>query len=406
MKKNRSATFFEYLGVIMKWRIFILKSCAAITMTTAILTLMLPQKFTATATILPPSQEQEAMIGLLTSGLSSGLSGLARMGSFVPGMSTPSDLFAAIMASGRIKSAIINKYDLIKEFKVKNMTDANEALGDITTIDVSPEGIISVSITYTDKILAADIANSYMEELDKFNNETAMTTGKKYRIFIEERLMATVDTLTQAENTLRSFQEKHHTIALDVEVEKAISTIADLKSRIILLEVKKGVLSSGSSLSNPHVYSLNKEIRELKKQLAEIELGGEDSDTTKFGVGFSVPFSELPQVSLEYFRLVRDVKVQEVIYELMAQQYEQAKIMELKDTPTVQILDRASPPEKRSWPKRSVIVFIIFLTSLFCTVVIALIVEKYNTHRIRELWLHVFNTLYKDFKSLKSIIKR
>jgi capsule polysaccharide export protein KpsE/RkpR len=277
-------------------------------------------------------------------------------------------------------------------------------LDEITRIDISPEGIIAVSVTYHDKNLAANIANSFVEELNRFNTETAMTAGKKYRIFIEKRLEENKDSLTKAETALRAFQEKHRTIALEVEVESVIETIAALKSEIILLEVQKGAIGS-ASLSNPYTGNINKRLRELKKQLAKIEIGSETDKKNGFGVGFSIPLAELPELTLEYARLYRDVKVQEAVFELLAQQYEQAKIMEAKDTPTVQILDSAAPPEEKSYPQRTKITLLVLLASLFVSIGLVILRERFQKAKANKnaeilRWLAIFNQLMMEVKSL------
>ncbi|MBE0434002.1 hypothetical protein IBX73_11135 [candidate division WOR-3 bacterium] len=115
----------------------------------------------------------------------------------------------------------------------------------------------------------------------------------------------------------------------------------------------------------------------MKRQLRAIEFGDKNKPG-EFGAGFSVPFSGLPEVVLEYARLVRDVKVQEAIFELLTQQYEQAKIMELKDTPTVQFLDEASPPEKKSIPRRSRIVIFAAFASLMLSILAAFVIESFE----------------------------
>ena len=412
MKKQKDVSLVDYLDVVVKWRKFIIRNVVIISIAAAIISLVLTQKFTSTATMLPPNQEQEAMFGfmsgLIPGGITSGFSSM--LGGMVPGVSTPSDLYATIMKSSRIKREIIKKYNLKEEFKAKTMHDASRALDDITKIDISPEGIISVSITYKNKYLGTDIANSYVEELDKFNTETAMTVGKRYRMFIEKRLKENEDTLAKAEEYLRNFQEKHRTIAIDVEIQSAIGTIAELKSQIILLEVKKGVLSSSSQFNNPYLHDINKELRELKKQLSKIEFGDKKTNKNEFGAGFSIPFSKLPEVSLEYARLLRNVKVQEAIFELLTQQYEQAKIMEAKDTPTVQFLDTAGVPEKRTFPKRTSIVAFAFLLSLFVNIPLVFLLEyladvKLNPEK------HTFAVKFatcvsSDFDELKDFIKK
>ncbi|KPJ68658.1 hypothetical protein AMJ44_05840 [candidate division WOR-1 bacterium DG_54_3] len=405
-------SFSDYFDVIIKWRRFIVRNVVLICIAAAIISLLLTQKYTATATILPPNPNQEAMFGvmstLMPSSAASSFSSL--LSGMVTGVTTPSDLYATIMISSRIKREIIRKYNLEEEFKAKTMHDAFEALDEITKTSISPEGIISVSITYKDKNLATDIANSYVKELDKFNTQTTMTVGKRFRIFIEQRLKETTDSLTKAEDDLRNFQEKHKTIVLDAEIESAIQTIAELKSRIMLLDVRKGALSSSSQLDNPYLREINKELRELRKQLAQIEFGEKQRDTKEFGVGFSVPFSQLPEVSQEYVRLLREVKIQEAIFELLTQQYEQAKIMELKDTPTVQFLDMAYVPEKRSFPRRTLIVVLTFLISIFIHIPLVFLLEYINDiktmpgrHTSTEKFI---SEISKDYKELTNFVKR
>ncbi|NOR17187.1 hypothetical protein GQ543_05700 [candidate division WOR-3 bacterium] len=411
MKKQKTASLIDYLEIIVKWRKFIVRNVLIVTIAAVIISFLLIQQFTATATMLPPSQEQNMMLSFMASGLPGGISNIPGISSILPGLASPSDLYSAILKSGRIRSKIVKKYDLKNVFTTKTMYDTYNMLDEITKIEVSPEGIISVSVTYKDKHLAADIANAYIEELDKFNTETAMTAGKKYRIFIEKRLKETEDDLANTEEELKSFQEKHKTIALEIEIQSAIQTIAELKSQIILLEVKKGALTASSQFDNPYLYNINKELRELKKQLKKIEFGSKEKNKDEFGVGFSIPFSELPEVSLEYVRLLRDVKVQEAIYELLTQQYEQAKIMELKDTPTVQILDRASPPEKKSFPKRSIIVILVFIASIAVNMLVVFSIEyvkeeqKYEKSGVSRI-LYLLRFIKNDFNKLKTKLKR
>ncbi len=400
MKKNEK--LIRYLQVLLKWRYFIIKLVLITTIASVVISLIITPKFTATATILPPSSEQLTMMGMLAGNITGNIAGLAKMGGLT-GMVTPSDLFAAIMHSGRIKGKIIKRFDLMKEFAVKTFSDASKQLDAITDINVSPEGLISVAVTYKNKYLAADIANAYIEELDKFNRETAMTTGKKYRIFIEKRLKETEDSLTRAEESLRNFQEKHRTIALDTEIEKAIETIATLKSQIILKEVQKG---AAGGISNPYTRSIDQELRALRKQLAKIEFGGKTKRKNEFGAGFSVPLSRLPEVSLEYARLLRNVKVQEAVYELLTQQYEQAKIMEVKDTPTVEILDKASPPEKKSYPKRSGIVLFCAVMSLLTSIILAFFFEYLEQMKKVSEWQEIYNIIKQDFVKVKEQLFR
>ncbi len=388
----------------MDRRTLILRIVFIVTILSVIISLLLTKKYTANATILPPNPQQEAMFGMMSASMTSGLSNLGRMSNLISGTGTASDLFAAIMQSGRIKGEIIKKYNLQKVFRSKTMTDAGKALDKITTIEVSGEGIVSVSVVYKNKKLAADIANAYVEELDKFNKETAMTVGKKYRIFIEERLKNVSKDLTDAEESLRVFQEKNRTIVIDEEIKSAINAIAKLKGEIMIREAQKGALESYANINSPFSQNINNELNGLKKELSRIEFGEAGKPSKEFGAGFSIPLSKLPDVALQYARLFRDVKVQEVVFEMMTQQYEQAKIMEVKDTPTVQFLDRASPPEKKSYPHRAAIVIFSSVSALIISICIAYFLECLKNVKMIPEWQEMYNTLKQDVVSIRKRI--
>lgn len=410
MGDAKSPSFVDYILIIAKRRRFIIKTVLVVLIASIIISFILRPQYTSTSTILPPNPQQDAMFGLMMGSMTSNIGNLSRLSNIIPGSTTASDLYAAILKSGSIMGKIIQKYDLKKIFKTRTSDDTFKELKNITHISVSSEGIISISVTWFNRKLASDIANSYVEELDRFNTESAMTVGKRYRIFIEQRLQNNQDSLKIAEEQLKSFQEKNKTIALDVEIKSAIETFAKLKSEIILRQVQKGTWSSFSQDESPYLENINREIREFENQISKIGFGTKGGQSNEFGAGFSMPFSKLPEVSLEYARLLRDVKVQEAIFELLTQQYEQAKIMELKDTPTVQFLDRASPAEKKSSPQRSRIVILAFIFSLIFSIAGCFVLEA--TDQIKdhpkehEKWFFIYSKLSVKFNAVINPIRK
>lgn len=375
-----SNSLTSYLRILMKWRQMVIRNVIIVTILALIISFLLRPKFTAMATVLPPSTYEINLAGL-TGEISAQATFGASLANFGFGLSRPSDLFAAILRSGRIKSEIIRRFDLQKRFKTKTMYDTHKALMKITKINVTPEGIIEVSVTYPDKYLAAALANGFIEELDKFNNETRMTMGKRYRIFLENRIKQTTEELAAAEDSLRKFKEKHRTVALDDEMRSAINIIAKLKSEQVIREIQRGAWAGANDETNPFILNLDQQIKAIEKQLSAIEFGSKTTNRQEFGAGFSVPLANLPKLAMQLARLTRDFKVQEAIYELLTQSYEQAKLMELRDTPSVQILDIASPPEKKSWPKRSLITIFAFCLSLVFSIALAFVLEYADSVR-------------------------
>jgi tyrosine-protein kinase Etk/Wzc len=371
-------TLIKYLGIITNYRKLIFYDVLIFTLLGVVISFLLPPKYRASAQILPPPEETE-FAGLLgTTGLSiPKLSRLARGGSFLRG-STPSDLIGAILMSRTIQERVVNACDLMKVYKIKNsMERAVKTLAEATKIKVSDEGVVEVSVEAPKPKLAADIANAYIEELDRFLKESNMSRGKNMRLFIEKRLATAAEELRAAQESLRVFQERHRVVALDEETKAVIDAYATLKAELLKKEMELGVAQEVSSPENFYVMRIKREIEEFKRQLADIESGR--SRGKGFGAGFAVPFSRLPAVSAEYARRLRDYRVQEEIYALLVQQYEQAKILEARDTPTITVLDYARVPERRSFPKRKVIVGLAFILSLLGGVLFAFGLEYKKT---------------------------
>jgi uncharacterized protein involved in exopolysaccharide biosynthesis len=409
---EREINLRDFIRVIVKWRRIIVFNTLIITLLAVIISLILPKRYTATATLIPPVEQQPSVMGLsaiLGGGSAGALGSFGRL-SGLPGMATPSDLFARILGSRVVMEGVIETCDLMNVYETEEIEISILALEGATHIEVSPEGVISISTDAKSAQLSADIANAYVKHLDHFNREATMTQGKKNRIFIEKRLKEVEKDVKEAEEELKAFQEKFKTVSLEDEVLKAIEAAADLKAQIILKDVELGVMRGFATAKNPQVIRLKSEMTQLQKQLKRMEEGSKEESSASYGAGFSIPFSDLPEVGLQLARLMREAKIQETVFTLLTEQYEQAKIMEVRDTPTVQILDIAKPPFKKSFPKRSRIVIIAFLFSLFAGIGITFFMEyldKMQEHpeEVSD-WKRMGLAVRRDFEILISHLLR
>ena len=394
---------YSYLTVLIKYRRFIFLNLVAVCIIVAIISLVLPPWYTARTTILPP--EKEGSLLSLSSSLLGGLIPSPEMS--LPFMATPSDILATILKSRTVGEKIIEKEDLKKIYKAKTSDDALKELKSHLKIVVGSEGVISLEFEDKDRLRASRVANLFVEELDEINRKTNASQAKSTRVFIEERLAQTQKDLTLTEEDLKSFKEKNKAIALDEQIKSIIQGAADLKAQLVLGEIQLNVLKRNMSDSHPQVQQLRSKINEIKKQLDLLELG--NSKTIKGeGKALDVPFSDVPSLSLELARLTREVKIQEAVFELLTQQYEQAKIQEAKDTPTVQVLDKASPPEKRSKPKRAALVGMAAVASLFLSLIFVFGLEYFkkskakNPEEFKKIE-NLFSALNEDIKDLKKV---
>ena len=385
--KLAAADLFLFL---VKWRKFILANIVVVAVVLAVLSFLVPPEYTASASIMPSLDQ---IMGMSMGQTGPAIGGLLSSIPALPGFVSPSDIYASILKSRTIGEKIIDSLGLMSVYKTDNMEEALKSLYSNVDIKVYRTGIVEISCAAPTKMLAYRMAKLFVEELDRFNRNAVMTKGKNTRIFIERRLREVEEELKNAEEALREFNEKNKTVKLDEELLKAIEVYSDLKSQLLSYEVKRDLLRSISGAENPDLKRVEAQIAALKGKLSEIEEGNGDG----FGAGFSIPLNQLPEKSIEYARLLRDVEVKTKLYAFLVEQYETAKIMESKDTPTLQVIEKAEVPEMRSWPKRKMLVLIGAILSFVLSLLFAIVFEYLDRNPTsRERWVKGVEILKRD----------
>lgn len=401
-KELENINLYSYLVVLVKYRRFIFFNFIFISFTVGLLSLFLPNWYRAKTTLLPPER------GGLGMGLSSSLFGefSALSGLSLPITATPSDVFAAILKSRAVVEPVMKEEDLLKVYGARKMEDGLKEFFSHLQVNVENEGIISIDFEDRNRDRAARVANLLVEELDLVNRTTSTSKAKNARIFIEERLSQTQTKLKAAEDSLKSFQERNKAIVLDEQMKATVQAAAELKAEMTSAEIQMNVLGKNMLPDHPQIQQLRTRINEIRRQLGLLESGSADAKDNKV---LGVPFSQAPSLSLELARLTREVKIQEKLFELLTQQYEQYKIEETKDTPTVQVLDKASPPESKYKPKRAVMVLIAGIVSLFLSVIFSFSLEYIERTKRKqpedyEKIEEMISVVRKDLASLKNVI--
>ena len=369
--EREKISLYTYLSILIGYRRFIFVNFVAVCGVVAILSLFLPKWYMATTSILPPQREG---VGL---GLASSLMGaIPEFGTSMslPFMASPSDVIAAILESRAVAFAVIEKEDLMKTYRTQAKEDALSELFSHTQVRVTQEGMILLSFEDKDRFRAAEVANRFVAELDRVNRETNISQAKNARIFIEERLARTRKDLTKAEENLRKFQEQNKAVSLDEQMKASIEGAAELKAQMVTAEIELNVLRKTMSSSHPQIKALKSRISEIEKQIGIWEFGNQEEEPEEKKI-LDVPFVRVPALSMELARLVREVKIQSAVFELLTNQYEQYKIQETRDTPTIQVLDKAIPPERRSRPRRALLVGLAGILSLVTSVAFAVGLE-------------------------------
>jgi len=361
-------SFADILYVLVRNRNRIIWITLAVSILTAGISLIMPKSYTSTAVFLVPQETQ--LFGL------SNLQGLTSLGNFGMVSESPEILqIKAIFDSRLLREKIIRKYNLQKRWKNKYLEEALLNLEKRVKMDIRPEGSIAISMEVktpwiaTEKEdrearkLAAEIANEFVNQVDIINKEKRTEKAHNTRIFIEDRLNQNVNDIKSLEDSTRKFSEKYNLINIESQTASAVEAAATLRSQIIETEMMLYIYKKSLAPDNPSIKEAELKLYALKHQ-AEVF---RDEDLRKQSELAQIfpNFKKAPEIGIKYLALLREMKVQELIYEFLTQQFEQAKLQETKDTPTIQILDRAVERELRTKPKRKFLVLFSFFMTFF-----------------------------------------
>jgi tyrosine-protein kinase Etk/Wzc len=361
MSVESKSNVWVFLELLARRRGLILALVLVITLGAALVSFLLPQWFTATALMLPPPDES-------TGG---GLSQLTEISSYtggvrLPGLVTPNDVYARMLRSRRVADKIIQKFNLMERYKASNATALYLTLGQRTTVGVTDEGLLSLSVEDRDPQTAADMATAYVNELIQLNRELLSTTAREKREFIEARLNQIKSQLDSARQGLERFQLEQRTVNLDEQATMALNQAVQLKVEQANLELDISMNQKVLGAQHPNLIEKRERLGLIDQQLAELEWGG-----VKDSSFFSVPISAIPGLRGRYESLYALVQVNERLYATLLELYEQARIQEQENSPTIAVLDWPRVPDLRSRPQRTAIVIAAFILSLIAAIFLA-----------------------------------
>jgi uncharacterized protein involved in exopolysaccharide biosynthesis len=302
--------------------------------------------YTAKSTILPPEQATSTASAML--GQFGGLAAMSGLTGTL-GIKTPADLYIGILGSESVVDSMIKRFDLMTVYHAKRLSDAQGGLRKFSKFVSGKDGMIAISVTDKDPKRAAAMANAFVDELYKINNRLALGAAAQKRLFFEQQLAQEKERLADAEVALTKTEESTGVIAPTGQTEAVIRQVAQLQAEITEHEVQLDALRTSSTDQNPDVIRLTTQLSGLRAQLKDLESG-----SSKRSPGdISITTANVPQAGLEYIRKERDVKYHQFLFDLLAHQYEAARIDEAKAAPVIQVVDPALVPDKKSAPYRT-----------------------------------------------------
>lgn len=234
-------------------------------------------------------------------------------------------------------------------------------------------GLITISAETMNATTSAEIVAAYIDRLGKFS----LGPQKEKRIFIEKQLALVGKELEVTENEYKNFQDKYKMFALDKQTAAAIDKMALLETQRVTsnisLEMQQSLLKSSGNVAELVKVEAQKVAEEAKTEAIKKEIGEMEKE-----------LATLPDVSMEFLRLQRNLKVKEKVYAVLIEQYEMAKITEAEEGSQFEVIDQPRIPERKSKPKRAIMVILAGLSAGVLAVFAAFLMEFLKRRKEQE----------------------
>lgn len=353
---EREFSVLDILIVLAKHKKLIIWLPVVAAIASAAISFALPNVYKASAKLLPPQQAQSGASALLSQ-----LGGAA-------GLKNPNDLYIGMLKSRTVADKLIAKFDLQKAYDVETMDKARAILEGNSNLIAGKDGLISIDVESEDKKLVAQLANGYVNELVSLTKVLAVTEASQRRVFFERQLEQSKDNLAKAEMALKGALDTRGVISVDADSRAIVETVGRLRAQISAKDIQLSAMKAFVTTNNPEYKRAQEELISLRAELSKLENG-------RPALAGDAEADPAKQVGLENIKILRDVKYYQMLYELLAKQYEVARLDEAKDTALIQVLDPAVEPERKFKPKRSILILLSTILAFIAAVTWAFMAE-------------------------------
>ncbi len=317
--------------------------------------LLLPRRFTASVTILPPQQGSASSAAMLAQ--LGNLGALASMGGGLS-LKNPNDLQVSLLRSRTVEDALVERFHLQALYRARYLSRARKTWERETAIDNGlKDGLLRLSVTDSDPGRAAELADGWVEEYQRMTAGLAVTEASQRRLFFERELEGAHTDLTRAEDNLKATEERTGVLEIDGQARAMIASAAALRAQVVAKEVEIRGMREFAAGENPDLVRAEQELSALESQLAAM-----DADSDRSDGNLALPQGKITQDGLEYVRAVREMKYREAVYELLTRQVEVARVDEARQGALVQVVDPAQIPDRPDSAYR----FLVVAGALMC----------------------------------------
>jgi uncharacterized protein involved in exopolysaccharide biosynthesis len=367
-----SSSRVDTLRLIIRYRRLLVVTTISVAAIAAIIAFFVPATYMATVRLLPPQQSQSPAAMFFGQSASSPLAAMAQK---ELGLKNPTDLYIGLLNSRSIQDALVQQFQLAEVYHLQRPTELREQLAGRTRIQITKEGLITVSVEDRDPVRSAALANGYAEALRSITKRLAMSEAGQRREFYDEQVRQAKNDLERAESALSAVQQRTGFLQVDAQTKALIDSATALRSHISSGEVQLHALRNIETEENPDVRQAQARLNGWRHELELLE--SRQSADLAFSKG------RAPLQAQEYMRALREVQYQRAVLDILHRQFEAAKLDEARETTIIEVVDPAVPPDTRSSPKRAAIVTLAAMVGFLSTVCVLRLRQRFH---VSSLW--------------------
>lgn len=343
MADERDVNILDYVVLLVKWkRLFVALAIILFVVSYLSIYFFVKEEYDAFATIMPTEEKQMGNMSSLMKNLSNMPLGLGSSSK-----TADMDLYTTIINSRPTLEKIIVKFDLLDDYNLKSMEKAVELLRTKIKARVTDENAYQIVVRASSARKASDMANYILEVLNTTVIDLDVAKSRNNRIFLEQRYIEMTNNLRKAEDSLQYYQETSGMLEAKEQTKLIITSYSTLEAELVSRQIDLAIMENTLSKDSPQLENMRMQVREYEKKINTMKREGE-------GGGIILALDSLPEAAKHYMRCFRDVEIYSKILEFLVPMYEQARFDEQKDVPVLQVIEYPIPPEKKSYPPRTV----------------------------------------------------
>ncbi|MGE5402327.1 MAG: hypothetical protein ACM3S2_18160 [Ignavibacteriales bacterium] len=365
MSDNKEFNVWDFILVFLKWKkLLIIQLILVAALSYLAIYYLIEEEFDSTAVVIPSSDSQNAGLAAMMKSLKDlpfGMGGNTKTAEM--------DMFTTLVHSRTNLEKIVKKFDLMKDYHLNSLEKAEMQLDENIKTKVTDENAYRITVRAKSPQKAADMVNYILDILNETVININVSKSRDNRVFLEQRYNEISEGLRHAEDSLQLYQEQSGLFEAKEQTKSILDAYIDMETEVTAKKMELSVMENLNGKDSPKLEILKAQVNEFEKRLSQMKNNGEQNSIL-------LSVNSLPRKAKNFLRHKRDVEVYSAILEFLVPLYEQAKFEERKSIPVLQVIDHGVPPEKKSYPPRTLLTLIISLGSLFLTMVILLYYEN------------------------------